>query len=265
MTVETLKDRIQKAEEKIQKKQGTITKKTTLINKKKDQIQKVGVASDKGQELTCDVEMLQDDVERLRKEIAEVQDKLNGYQEDLKKEVEKVNSRNIPVIIDFLNAWKEDMKTFFASHTEDWIRTLKIYYEEDRKAVAWRNSHFADRKNKELVAEIEKPVKEVKKVHDQYRFLDPYMMMTADTYVLDTEKLERDLNREADRKYDFIIERTNEIVGQITDASNLKIGNKGDLNGYIIGTKGTAKVQTIGAGGYNIQCFHFRTLINELR
>ena len=77
-------------------------------------------------------------------------------------------------------------------------------------------------------------------------------------------KLEKDLTKEWNRKYDFIIERTNEIVGKITDASNLKVGAKGDLNGYIIGTKGTAKVQTIGAGGYNIQCFHFRTLINPL-
>ena len=78
-------------------------------------------------------------------------------------------------------------------------------------------------------------------------------------------KLEKDMTQEWNRKYDFIIERTNEIVGQITDASNLNVGAKGDLNGYIIGTKGTAKVQTIGAGGYNIQCFHFRTLINEMK
>lgn len=77
------------------------------------------------------------------------------------------------------------------------------------------------------------------------------------------QKLAKDLSEEADRKYDFIIERTNAIVGEITDASNLRIGSKADLNGYVIGTRGIAKVQTIGAGGYNIQCFHFRTLINR--
>ena len=78
------------------------------------------------------------------------------------------------------------------------------------------------------------------------------------------QQLEKDLNEEANRKYDFIIERTNAIVGEITDASGLSIGSKQDLNGFIVGTRGTAKVQTIGAGGYNIQCFHFRTLINAV-
>ena len=81
--------------------------------------------------------------------------------------------------------------------------------------------------------------------------------------MLDVNKLRKDLDQEAAQKYDNIIERTNTIVGQITDASNLSVGASGDLNGYIIGTNGTAKVTTIGAGGYNIQCYHFRTLIHK--
>lgn len=36
------------------------------------------------------------------------------------------------------------------------------------------------------------------------------------------------------------------------------------LNGYIKGNAGTAKLNTIGAGWYNIQRFHFRTLITKV-
>ena len=76
--------------------------------------------------------------------------------------------------------------------------------------------------------------------------------------------MNKDLDKEADAKYDDIVNRTIELVGKIIDASNLSIGMKGDLNGVIEGEKGKAKVETIGAGGYNIQCFHFRTLIHLL-
>ena len=54
-------------------------------------------------------------------------------------------------------------------------------------------------------------------------------------------------------------------VGTITDTAALYIGPEGDINGIIVGTEGKAKIQTIGAGGYNIQCFHFRTLIHEIK
>ena len=59
------------------------------------------------------------------------------------------------------------------------------------------------------------------------------------------------------------MERVTKITGVITDASNLHI-NKGELNGTITGEKGAVNVNTIGAGGYNIQRYHFRTLIHKL-
>ena len=66
-------------------------------------------------------------------------------------------------------------------------------------------------------------------------------------------------------KYDDIINRTVKITGPITDASNLKVGGKGDLNGFIIGENGKAKVETIGAGGWNIQRWHLRTLVHQMK
>lgn len=33
----------------------------------------------------------------------------------------------------------------------------------------------------------------------------------------------------------------------------------------VAGSQGRASVQTFGAGGYNIQCFHFRTKVTALK
>lgn len=105
--------------------------------------------------------------------------------------------------------------------------------------------------------------KSIKERNGELEYIRPYNeQRTLDEAMA---KLEKDLVAEANRKYDFIIERVNAICGTITDASGLRVGAKGDLNGYIKGERGTAKVETIGAGGYNIQCFHFRTLIHEMK
>ena len=207
---------------------------------------------------------------------------LDGYRADLVTAEEKANSRNIPAILDFLELWK-------ARCTEFYLKGLTEYYSEQAKVrklydaytqarygtqeyteakEAYENAHELFR-NKEFGyfkwVEYEwhgrKRQEKVKDRDGEYEYLRPY------TNARDLEtakaKLEKDLTDEANRKYDFIVERTNAIVGEITDASELEVGAKGDLNGYITGKRGRAKVQTIGAGGYNIQCFHFRTLINK--
>lgn len=79
------------------------------------------------------------------------------------------------------------------------------------------------------------------------------------------EWLDKAMEDEKKAKLVDLIVRINKVVGTITDASFLRIGAKGDINGYVVGTEGRAKVETIGAGGYNIVCFHFRTLIHEYK
>lgn len=66
-----------------------------------------------------------------------------------------------------------------------------------------------------------------------------------------------------------LIERTIEIAGKITDCRGLVLDrdNQGCaiINGLIIGEKGKAKVESIGAGGYNIQRYHIRVLVKEVK
>ena len=79
------------------------------------------------------------------------------------------------------------------------------------------------------------------------------------------EKLERDVTAEYNRKYDNIVERASFYCGKIEDAAGLRVGGKGELDGIVIGNKGKCHIETIGAGGYNVQCFHFRVLVHEIK
>lgn len=76
--------------------------------------------------------------------------------------------------------------------------------------------------------------------------------------------LEKEIEKDKNNKRALFIARVKEITGKITDASWLTIGDNGEINGAVTGEKGKAKVETISAGGWNIQCYHFRVLVREL-
>lgn len=283
-SMEFLNERINKAEEKISKKENTIIKKTALIEKKQ-------VLCDKEQDererrwIQFDIEHLEDDIERLRKEIVETRISLDKYIEQKNAEIEKAASRNVPAIINFLEKWKNRMFNYYNMGLEpcykmkDELKALvlnmKQYryctdeYKEALKPYRLLKDEYDEKtcgtfEDVEFINRWGIPDKKLVKVTEgEWEYLRPYDCY--DSYEQGKAKLNADLRDEANRKYDFIIERVNAICGKITDASGLKVGAKGDLNGNIIGERGTAHVQTIGAGGYNIQCFHFRTLVHEIK
>ena len=226
------------------------------------------------------------DLKYTLRDIEEAQKALADYKAQLAAEEEKAQSRNVPAILEFLEAWKNRVYTYYDNDLRDAfaeqerVRQLgkevqkhnwgTPEYEAAHKAYEEaRSANYAKHHG------YYRPLTEEEKKQRRYRYTSEIKIRDGEwehlrryfysTYEESIAKLQKDLDEEANRKYDFIIERTTAITGKITDAAALRIGEKADLNGYIIGEKGTAKVQTIGAGGYNIQCYHFRTLINELK
>lgn len=123
MTVETLNARIASFKEKIAKKNSVIVKKEALIEKKLNALKKLGVTLTKAdfensnlmynyddndvRSLIYDIRYLMQDIDGSKKDITNYEKSLAEYEDELVKTQEKNNSRNIQVIIDFLNAWKE--------------------------------------------------------------------------------------------------------------------------------------------------------------
>ena len=308
-TREFVEERILKAQETLTKKQGTLARHQKALEKLTKKAKEMTPSftsyseawehrndSHSAWEACCvwsDVDSKMDDIKRTEKAIAEVEAKLADYQAQLQIITEKENSRNVKVIIDFLENWKHMVHDFYMEAVNDYhtarqelnrlraVRESFMYgsqeykeadeevevsedafrknlhgFYEERTVTEWVYN-YRTRKN-----ELKTFQKEVKVRDGKWEFASRYL--TKD--IAEGEALlNKDLKKEAEAKYDDIIERTNQVVGQITDASRLECNEKGNLDGIIIGTKGTAKVETIGAGGYNIQCFHFRTLINKLK
>lgn len=199
---------------------------------------------------------------------------LADYQDKLYVETQKAASRNIPAILDFLDQWKTRVMDYYKEEFKQHLIAREEWYAYDHRHTEWSNreGHKMYKENREEYDRISKEYRQKREAYrSRWNFITPYINYTYDMstgqrgYFFDEEKFQKVLDQEANAKYDFIVERTNAIVGQITDASDLKVGNKGDLNGIIIGTDGKAKVETIGAAGYNIQCFHYRTLIKEVK
>lgn len=203
----------------------------------------------------------EDDIKWTQRDIDKANEALTKYRAELETAQEKANSRNVKVIIEFLEAWKTRVRGYYIEALPRYIEARKEYemvYDEYHSK--WHQMWMEA--TKEEYKAFDKEFKDYKNRYNKaWRWLMEYLEKDE----INLDKLNKMLDIEANAKYDDIIERTNAITGTITDATYLRIGLKGDLNGYVIGERGKAKVETIGAGGYNIQCYHFRTLIHEMK
>lgn len=57
-----------------------------------------------------------------------------------------------------------------------------------------------------------------------------------------------------------LLAKIRDKVGEVLEL-DLRCGEDGTPNGRVTGTKGTVYINTIIAGGYNIQCAHYRVLV----
>lgn len=274
--------------EKVIKAEAKVAKRTAVLQKHREQLAKL---IQKGAD-QFDIRIKKSDIESAEDKLEEAKKILANWKEKLDERITSDDylEANAPEILkEFLENWKQ--------HAIDYYRQKRIRFIEYRKEL--RAAERAARlealqtlpsleRSRKLYEGREPsdcdlanlwPRKDVDEfLHE--RGLDYYQiqkklqakgdgiifrMLEISNEQEREEWLERTMEEEKRAKLLDLIGRIMSTVGTITDASALYIGPEGDINGYIVGTEGKAKIQTIGAGGYNIQCFHFRTLIHEYK
>ena len=243
MKIETLKDRIQNAETKIEKKTNTIIKKEALIVKKQDKIRKLGFDPDADKMevanadrdaywLMCEIGYLKDDIKRGSSEIEEIKANLEKYKLQLEGEIEKES-----ILLKDIPESMKRMQTELVERWDAWDIDRRNKMKADYYELGWK-SYYERYKGSDL------------------HFKDKTDEQIHNSNVKDAKCLILDLYY-----------RIKDITGEVTDWSGIHAthGTHGFsvLNGFVKGKEGRAAVESILAGGYNIQRLHVRVLVKE--
>lgn len=245
MTITTLKERIAKANEKLQKKQNTISKKNTQIEKKIEKISKLGFDyeiikndccngdknHDEAVQLRFDIHWLKDDIRRLENEVKHTCETISKYEAQLSGEIEK-ESLFVREMPKEFTALKEEL-------TERWD-------EHDKSRREWANKVYEELGYKE--------------------FCRKYTMADYKIRTMTDEEIHKDNEKQAKAFIIDMYNRIRDITGEVTEWNGIRLeqGNAFPvLTGLVIGKNGRARIETVLAGGYNIQRLHIRTLVHE--
>lgn len=262
MEVKELEIRVNRCEETITKKENLIDKKEKAIKKKIKDLQDLGYKNSRYEELRKEMEIYKENnfnepifqegyniiydissylrsIEDAKKSIEDEKVKLDKYLSMLENEKEKDN---------LINDLPENIKEFINELVDNWNRYDKNKREKIRKCIVeWEENKSISYKefDKEMGRKYGRNYSDFSRASD--------------------DQIEKD-NESAGRELilDFV-NRVNFKVGKIESFDQLSVNrdNQGFaiLNGVVKGEDGEVEVNSILAGGYNVQKLHVRVLV----
>lgn len=273
MTTAEIKEKLAKAEEVVTKKENTLKKYEAKVEKLKNIILDNGWDLDAGRyqlhdengDMTdeahdcywtfCDYEHALDDIRRTKEAIEEKKAVVDKWKNKL-AETEQKNA--------LVEQFPEIFKEFQEHVIEMWDEWDKNRREFLRKEYAKLEEEETKEKENASMQERRSIIGAFKKFINLYRYAGYEFMHISD------EEIHKANVKASERLILNLWNRISEIVGEVTDYSGLHItqGNEWEgtvINGIVEGTNGKALVETIGAGGWNIQKFHYRTLVKRIK
>ncbi len=278
----------QELEQKVINATTAVEKRCETLKKHREQLaKKIAKGADRWEILTK-----KNDIEGAEQKLKEAKKTLEGWQAKLGERISRdafIEANAPQAVRDFLEIWKTSAIEYYRASRLDFIKlraelrqaelaarlealeTLPEY-ERARERFAGREPSDSDLFNlwprepvEEFLEARRLSRKEIRKTLAECRDNVTDKLLSIDSEAERVEWLEKTMEEEKSAKLVGLIARINKVVGTITDASNLSIGEKGDINGIVVGTEGKARIETIGVAGYNIVRFHYRTMIHELK
>lgn len=237
MTSIELKERLEKAQAKVEKCKATIERHKKQAEKKlqivkangwdeNDRYARQGQADyNDSYWAVCEYQHKLEDIKSATKKLAEAEQIVDNWVAKLQKQLDI----ELKIATEIPEAFKQARAELVERWVESDIRQREVMLQ----------------KKKELSYE---------EFRKYYKYTEEEALKHTD------EEFRKIEEREADYWLINLYNRVKEITGEVTDCSYLRWGGK-CLDGYVVGKDGTAEVETIGAGGYNIQRFHLRVLV----
>jgi hypothetical protein len=261
--LERLQASTEKAEAKVEKCKKTIERHKKQLAKKEAVLIKAGFTKEQvendidsikwpepnkpGGEFyweACDVEHKRRDIRDAGKKLEKAEKTLSNWKEKLaaeQKEEDNVKKADVPeVIMEFLNRWEDEAVAWNvekANEVDEYIKKLK-----ERGYTAERAVEIAANNHGQLAV-----------------FASRFEGVKRENFIKD------EIAHEKKRKGLKIVWDIKGYAGEIKSYERLYVDVSGNLNGIVVGERNTVEVNTIGAGGYNIQRYHYRTLVKVVK
>lgn len=189
----------------------------------------------------CDLVKYLAELPSIKRE-AEEQEKKENLQnqknEKKQKEAQRIASISCPALEEFLARYRERLIAHFKNAMNDYENKTNLVPDYDFQ---------------------EKGLKSYLKWKEALIY--KYGKGLASLLPMDEARMLKMADDDVSYKREDFLFRIEEKAGRILDASELKVGINGSVNGWVKGEKKSVEVETILAGGYNIQCLHYRVLV----
>ena len=191
------------------------------------------------------------------------------YEKKQKEDLKNNTTPQITIIEEFLENWKKSAREYYLQQVEALEKFEAEYTNNLDEVMKDLESKYGKTAVLKMSAEVKEELKDRKVDYTSRNMYikTHFNSITVELSQLGSEmndKLESLLSSEVNKKRADFYARCYKVVGDITDASSLHVGKNGSINGTIVGKLGKAVVETIMAGGYNVQVLHYRVLVTPV-